>query len=227
MKKTFFALALLCLTAAGCPDRAKVLIIGDSISMGYIPYIREIFNGAVDIMRPEGNCGGTLRGVQHIDEWLALEDVQWDVIHFNFGLHDLKHVDPATGKATSDPGAPNEQTPWQYAANLEYIIGKMKTTGARLVFATTTPFYGTQSEPYRDSVQVAAYNAAAMEVCLKNGVAVNDLCGYVLANPEMMRRDNVHFFAPDSRALAGQVCNAVLKQLAITPVRNVAAENEI
>lgn len=213
MKKKALFLAVLCLAAACNDQKPEVLIIGDSISMGYTPFVTEIMDGAVGITRPEGNCGGSLKGIAHIDEWLAPGDGRWDVIHFNFGLHDLKHVDPATGKASADPEHPNEQTPEQYAANLEQMIGKMKMTGARLVFATTTPFRGIQPDPYRDSAQVAVYNAAALDVCLKHGVAVNDLCAYVLANPGMMRPDNVHFYAPDSRALAGQVCNAILKQL--------------
>lgn len=219
MRKIILIPALIFLFAACSADKPKVLVIGDSISMGYIPFVHEIFDGVADVTRPEGNCGGSLRGMEHIDEWLALGDGRWDVIHFNFGLHDLKHVDPATGEATANPDDPNAQTPEQYAANLEAMIGKMKATGARLVFATTTPFHGVQPNPYRDSTQVAIYNAAATEACAKHGVEINDLCSYVLENPKMMRLDNVHFYPADSRALAGQVCNAVMRQLDIKASR--------
>lgn len=218
MKNVILAAAIICL-AMTAPLKPRVLIIGDSISMGYTPFVHEILDGSVGLTRPEGNCGGSLRGMELIDEWLALGDGSWDVIHFNFGLHDLKHVDPDTGKDSGDPSHPSQQTPEQYAANLEYLIGRMKATGARLVFATTTPFNATQPMPFRDSVQVAVYNAAALDVCRREGVAVNDLCGYVLANPKMMRPDNVHFYPADSRALAGQVASAILKELDVRALK--------
>src|SRR5690242_7520015 len=74
----------------------RVLIIGDSISIGYTPYVKEMLAGEADVDRPAENCQGTKNGIGKIDQWLG--DTKWDVIHFNFGLHDLKHVDAATGK---------------------------------------------------------------------------------------------------------------------------------
>ena len=59
----------------------------------------------------------------------------------------------------------------------------------------------------------ALYNAAAVEVCKKHGVAIDDLCGYVLAHPDMMRKNNVHFFTAGYRALSDRVCNSLLKEL--------------
>jgi acyl-CoA thioesterase-1 len=73
---------------AGLP---RVLILGDSISIGYQAPLREALKGKANVHRPATNCGPTTRGVQGIDEWLG--DGKWDVIHFNFGLHDLKYID--------------------------------------------------------------------------------------------------------------------------------------
>src|SRR5210317_211530 len=75
---------------AGYKSLHNVLILGDSISIGYTPFVKELLKGEANVQRPihpngrAENCQGTLNGVKHIDRWL--EDTQWDVIHFNFGL---------------------------------------------------------------------------------------------------------------------------------------------
>ena len=71
---------------AGLP---RVLIIGDSISIGYQVPLREALKAKANVHRPPTNCGPTSRGVEQIDAWLG--DGKWDVIHFNFGLHDVRH----------------------------------------------------------------------------------------------------------------------------------------
>ncbi len=63
---------------AGLP---RVLLIGDSISIGYTVPVRKLLEGKANVHRPRTNCGPTTRGVQAIDEWLG--DGKWDVIHFN------------------------------------------------------------------------------------------------------------------------------------------------
>src|SRR5437763_13743340 len=78
---------------AGLP---RVLIIGDSISIGYQVPLREALKGKANVHRPATNCGPTTRGVEQIEQWLG--DEKWDVIHFNFGLHDVRHFDDQ-GKA--------------------------------------------------------------------------------------------------------------------------------
>src|SRR5262245_48216310 len=84
---------------AGLP---RVLIIGDSISIGYTVPTREALKGVANVHRPQTNCGPTTRGVENLDKWLG--DGKWDVIHFNFGLHDLKYIDDAGKNVAPDKG---------------------------------------------------------------------------------------------------------------------------
>src|SRR5689334_4412744 len=86
------------------PGLPRVLLIGDSISIGYTVAVRDELKGKANVHRPATNCGPTTRGVQMIDQWL--EDGKWDVIHFNFGLHDLKFVDDQGKNAPPDKGHP-------------------------------------------------------------------------------------------------------------------------
>jgi hypothetical protein len=68
---------------AGLP---RVLLIGDSISMGYTLDVRELLKGKANVHRIPTNGGPTTNGLKNIKAWLG--DSKWDVIHFNWGLHD-------------------------------------------------------------------------------------------------------------------------------------------
>ncbi|MDZ4288610.1 MAG: SGNH/GDSL hydrolase family protein, partial [Prosthecobacter sp.] len=72
---------------AGLP---RVLLIGDSISMGYTLGVRKLLAGKANVHRIPQNGGPTKNGVANIDKWLG--DGHWDVIHFNWGIHDLKFM---------------------------------------------------------------------------------------------------------------------------------------
>ncbi|MCK5174613.1 MAG: hypothetical protein KAR47_14565, partial [Planctomycetes bacterium] len=73
------------------PALPRALIIGDSISIGYTSGVRGLLGGKVNVHRVPENCAHTTKGLEALDEWLG--EKKWDVIHFNWGLHDLKYVD--------------------------------------------------------------------------------------------------------------------------------------
>ena len=191
------------------PGLPRVLLIGDSISMGYTPPVRERLKGKANVHHPPTNCGPTTRGLEHLDAWLG--QTPWDVIHFNFGLHDLKYMDEK-GRLTA-VNAGTQQVPIEaYRKNLERIVQRLKQTGAVLIWATTTPVpEGSSGRVVGDA---ARYNAVAAEVMKAHGIAVNDLYGF--AKPrleEIQRPKNVHFTPDGSKALAEQVAEHVLAAL--------------
>jgi acyl-CoA thioesterase-1 len=156
------------------PGLPRVLLIGDSISMGYTLPVREALKGRANVHHPPENCGDTARGIARLDKWLG--DGQWDVIHFNFGLHDLKYLDK-DGKYTYPSQGAVVATEEQYATNLRTIVERLKKTGAKLIFATTTPVPpGTLG---RITGSQRRYNKAALEVMRAENVQVDDLGGYV------------------------------------------------
>jgi lysophospholipase L1-like esterase len=217
----------LCFTAIGCAfcfnslmadhhkeNLPQVLIIGDSISMGYTPVLQGMLYGKVDITRPPNsgggwiNCEGTKRGVEMIDEWLALGD--FDVIHFNFGLHDLKHVQPDSGRNSNDPSHPQQSNLKQYDANLRLIVAKLKATGAKLIFATTTPYPDNPGGPLRRANQPLKYNKVALKIMKENGIDVNDLHGFTLPRmDELLLPNNVHFRPEANLELAKKVAKSI------------------
>lgn len=202
-------------SAADAPARKRVLILGDSISIGYTPFVQKMLADEMVVLRPmrgdkPENCSGTTAGVANIDRWLQIDGGKWDVIHFNWGLHDLKHVKP-DGKASDSATDPPQATVEVYEKNLREIVAKLKATGARLIFATTTPVPEGKMAVYRTDADAVKYNAAALKVMKENGITVNDL--YAFAKPQLMdiqrQPANVHFTDKGSEVLAGEVVKAV------------------
>jgi acyl-CoA thioesterase-1 len=185
----------------------KVLIIGDSIAGGYFPFVQQMLRGKADVSMPikaDGSsdpCQGTTHGIKQIDQWIGT--TEWNVIHFNFGLHDIKHINPENGKNSNNPNDPHQADPKHYKKNLQLIVDRMKTSGANLIFATSTPYPDTAIKPLRLPGMSEKYNKAASKVMKKNKIAVNDLYSFVLPQMEYLQRpNNVHFNETGCQALA-------------------------
>lgn len=184
------------------PGLPRVLLIGDSISIGYTLPVREMLKGVANVHRIPTNGGPTPKGIEHIDSWLGKE--KWDVIHFNWGLHDLKYM--FDDRPQVDLG--------QYERNLYRLTGRLSKTGAKLIWASTTPVPNGKVSPKRIPEEVARYNEAAARVMARHQVAINDL--YHFAMPKLstiQRENNVHFHDEGSRLLAGEVVAAIRKAL--------------
>jgi len=206
------------------PSLPNVLILGDSISIGYFLETRKLLAGKANVFRPlkanktgtlaAENCSGTLHGVQNIDRWL--EGRKWDVIHFNFGLHDMKHV------SKEDPSKPssNAEDPVQapldvYTKNMEEMVKKMKATGATLIYATTTPVVPGCNNPLREPESPGKYNEAAVKIMTENKITVNDLYTFCLPQLEKIQQPkNVHFTDAGSAILAKEVAQKITEALA-------------
>lgn len=195
------------------PSLPRVLLIGDSISIGYTVPVREMLQGTANVHRPLTNCGPTSRGVAEIEDWLGKE--KWDVIHFNFGLHDLKYLGPK-GQNLADPQAPGSHQqvpPEQYEANLRSIVAALQKTEAKLIWRSTTPVpEGAAGRVAGDAVK---YNAIAARIMNEHHIPIDDQYTFAMTCLEKIQRPaNVHFTEEGSRALAAQAVAAIEKALA-------------
>jgi acyl-CoA thioesterase-1 len=182
------------------PGLPRVLLIGDSISMGYTIPVREALKGKANVHRPTENCGPTSRGVERLESWLGQGG--WDVIHFNFGLHDLRLGDGQLQVAL-DP----------YEKNLRTIVARLKQSGATLIWCSTTPVPEKTNPPRRES-DVIAYNAVALKVMDENGIRIDDLHGFALPRLTAIQRPaNVHFTPEGSKVLAERVAASIMEVL--------------
>jgi lysophospholipase L1-like esterase len=184
------------------PKLPRVLLIGDSISIGYTLEVRKLLAGKANAHRIPVNGGPTSRGVAELDRWLGTN--HWDVIHFNWGLHDLKVM--TNGQHQVEFA--------DYEANLRQLVVKLKATGAKLIWASTTPVPKGKLNPPRGEADVVRYNAAALRVMKETGVPVNDLHAFALPRlAEIQRPVNVHFTPAGSAQLARPVAEAITAAL--------------
>jgi acyl-CoA thioesterase-1 len=188
------------------PGLPRVLLIGDSISMGYTLPVRELLKGKANLHRIPRNGGSTKDGLQTIESWLGKG--KWDVIHFNWGLHDLKHM--KDGKL--DMAGPQVSILEEYEKNLRELVTRMKATGAKLIWATTTPVpEGSEGRARGDELN---YNKAASRVMKDLGVATDDLhalCSSKLT--EWQRPQNVHFTPEGYAGIATKVAAEIERAL--------------
>ncbi|MEA1952303.1 MAG: hypothetical protein U9N87_13040, partial [Planctomycetota bacterium] len=180
----------------------KVLLIGDSIMQGYFSATQTQLAGKMAAYQPIPGSGQTRDALDLIDGWCVQED--WDVIHFNWGLHDVY-----TQSVGTPAGVPSVLID-EYEANLNILVPKLIATGAELVWCSTTPSY--DSEPAFRESDILAYNAVAETIMNTHGIAINDLHDYAATlQPEYQQSPgNIHFSPQGSALLAEQVAAAIL-----------------
>lgn len=186
---------------AGLP---RVLLIGDSISIGYTVPVRELLRDEANVHRVPGNASSSGHGLEQIDRWLG--EGKWDVIHFNFGIHDAKLPPEGVRHAPVD----------RYADNLRRIVARLKRTGARLIWASSTPIpSGGNLRANRRFADINAYNEAARSVMMEAGITINDLNAAITprAGALWVPRD-LHFIPEGYVLLAREVATTVRSALA-------------
>ena len=197
-------------TSAG---KAKVLLIGDSISIGYTPHVKTNLAAIANVRHHKGNAQHTRTGIAKLDSWIG--KTSWDVIHFNWGLWDLCYRHPKSkvqGKRDKINGTitvPVEE----YEKNLDSLVQRLKKTDATLIWAHTTVV--PEGEAGRHPKDAILYNEAAARVMKKHGVAINDL--HTLTSEfdakRFIRPGDVHYTADGSQLLANQVADTIRSQL--------------
>ena len=179
------------------PGLPKVLLIGDSVSRGYTQAVRKELRGKANVHRAPENCGPVANGLRKSEIWLGQGN--WDVIHFNFGIHD---------RATplSD-----------YAKRLEEFLERMEKTGAKVVWASTTPIPEDPAKK-QSAASIVERNAVAAALMKKRGHSIDDLFAEVSPKLDALQNPNdVHFNAAGYDFLGAQVAASLLAELARKP----------
>ncbi len=183
----------------------KVVLIGDSIRMGYQPLVAAKCKG-LDVWGPAENCRHSVWALGHFQEWVA--DQYPDIVHVNFGLHDA---------AIQSDGEHQILLP-QYQLCLQRFIDRVKEIGnTRMIWATTTPVYTPkQGAPMaqwqvRASAEIEEYNAAALEIVAREGIPVNDLHEVIVRNDftKCLTEDGCHMTEFGNKILSDAVVKAI------------------
>ena len=175
------------------PKLPRVLLIGDSVSRGYTQPTRAALAGVANVHRAPANCGPTAAGVKNLEVWLGAG--KWDVIHFNFGIHDR-------GTPAAD-----------YVNRLEAIVGRLEKTGAKLVWASTTPIPDDPAKK-QTAASIVERNTAAAALMAKHAVAIDDLFAAITPKLATLQNPNdVHFTSAGYDFLGQHVAASIATQL--------------
>ena len=153
-------------------DLPKIVLVGDSIRLGYTATVEKELAGRAIIISPKANGGDSSNVLKNLDEWVIRQ--QPDLVHFNCGIHDTKKS-KTTGQF--------QVSPEQYEANLRKIVERIrKETKSTVVFATSTPILDDRAAKARSKVDyellddsIKQYNRIAGKVMQELRVPVNDL----------------------------------------------------
>lgn len=198
---------ILILIWSGCAKhKPKILIVGDSISLGYTPYVREDLQGIAEVYHNRGNAQHTGTGLDSIETWIGTKD--WDIIQFNWGLWDLcyRHPDSKTqGNRDKVHGTITYELE-DYGKNLDSIVQWMKAkSDAKLIFVTTT--YVPENEAGRYQEDAIRYNQLAKRIMEENGVVINDIYEASRRIHRHYGKDSgdVHYLPEGYQALAKEI----------------------
>jgi hypothetical protein len=181
----------------------RVLSMGDSISLCYLPYLRRELGAGFAVDRIPHNGASTSRGMESIDAYL--DAGPFDAIVFNWGLHDLIHRTRGSGAEQTIA----YHTPLDaYVERLDGLVTKLRDSGAMLFWVETTPV---QNVERYNAADVDAYNAAARTVMERMGVTIIEPAAQydsVAAIP--FHADGIHFQAAACQAF-GETVSAEIK----------------
>lgn len=164
------------------PLRKNVVIIGDSLSIGYTPLVQAELEDIASVQHApwdisDGGAEETAYGLQCLDLWLASPSgmsIAPDLIWFNFGMHDyVPSCQPGQGCVPGQSGNTSV-----YPSELTSIGKKIASfanslpSPAKVIFALTTPFLCDSSI---DTTIEHTLNQNASGIMKQLGIQVVDL----------------------------------------------------
>lgn len=169
----------------------KVLLLGDSIRMGYDKAVKRSLEGKAEVYFPQENCRFASYLLRNISDYRQLSDNQpFDVIHWNAGLWDCLRL------FEEDPHTPLDV----YAYYIDRVCIRLKKLypNAKIIFATSTKVQSEKMDKdfKRYNEEIEEYNRTAVEVVKKHGFPVNDLYAVSDTLPEEAHSDSVHYYTP-------------------------------
>jgi len=192
----------------------KVLLLGDSIRMGYDHYVKDLLKDKCTVYYDENDNGRfaayTLWQVNQFFKTYG----KFDVVHWNNGYWDMNVEAPMT-----DAMHPIDE----YIHFLKRIIAEIHRNGAEIIFATTTPILksgsaldntGTGMEISYNNDWVVQYNEAAKKLMAEQNIVVNDLYAQMLKGENYYKcEDMLHLTEEGYKICAEQAAKRIEEKL--------------
>jgi lysophospholipase L1-like esterase len=191
----------------------RLVLVGDSIRLGYQPHVAALVGPSVFVDGPDDNCRSTDDIVDRFDDWVPPLLGPGAVVHLNAGLHDLRRAGP-----DGHPQVPLDR----YRSNLRRVVDRLEALPQceGIVLATTTPVDGRHrcaaGSPSRCAADVADYNRVIVAVSRERSCSLNDLHAAIARDPgRLLSADGVHLSAAGNAVAA----RTVVDHLGIVPGR--------
>ena len=206
-------------------DPPRVLVLGDSVYRDLVSSGRELVQGRVYLESPglpDGEVFHSANFLKHLDQLLGEGD--WDLIHFNVGLGDLIHRAPGMKAFRVMPryaGGVRTTSPVEYEKNLRAIVTRLKKTGAKLIWASTTPIRSAPSDLFKMGSEVT-YNEIAARIMAGEKVPVNNMHAFVVDLIDMTKPapHAADPFSFDRKPIHPPVIRSILRELnLLTPIK--------
>lgn len=184
------------LNGTNSTSKPQYLVIGDSISLGYLDSLTSSLSSEYEVVHAPGNCDNVNWGVMCLSGWLGANPARWDVVSVNHGLHDLAFPD-------------NEHLALPIYTQLLVkevaLLRALLKPSAKLLWMRTTPVPTNPPPecvliPGRVQTDVQAYNSAADFVMQLRGVptcdleaVINEFCGAGYSNCTIAQCGGPHY----------------------------------
>ena len=191
----------------------KIVLLGDSIRMGYDKYVKEALSDVAEVYYPSENCRFSIHLLRFAHEWKGKgewpDDV--DLVHWNAGLWDALELFE-DGPLVPIPHY--KETIVRINRRLRLLFPK-----AKFIFATSTSVLEGLSKSKnikRSNRNIEDYNKAALEALENTDTQINDLYSFTKKLPSEYHSDAVHFATPDgTEQIGGRVISMICKELGI------------
>ena len=188
--------------------KMNVLLIGDSIRMFYGEDVQARLGVEYRVYAPEENCRFSAYVLNSLRFWLTQYPTP-DIIHFNAGLWDSAILYQEDGCFTDID---------TYVANMKKILRVLKSTGAKVIFATTTPVSDKKGNlpgpmpPAHKNADIIRYNAAVLNAFQEEDIYINDLFSLIYDRKEQYLSDDmIHPNEKGVKLLGNAVAEAIRK----------------
>ena len=187
----------------------KILLIGDSIRMGYDKYVKEALANVAEVYYPEENCRFSAYVLRCAHVWkknLELGD-DIDLVHWNAGLWDVIELFGDEPLSTVDY--------YENAIGRIHNRLRMLFPKAKIIFATSTAVIeGIAKEHVRHNAIIEKYNLTAVKALKDKDCEINDLYALTSKLPDSYHSDATHYYTPEATELIGgrvlaHICKAL------------------
>lgn len=193
----------------------RVLLLGDSIRMGYDKKVRSLLKEEYEVIFSEEDNGRFAAYTLWQANQFFKQYGHFDLVHWNNGYWDMNIEAPMT-----EAIHPLDE----YENYLRRIIRLSRQNGAQVVFATTTPIYedgeapdntGTEASINYCNDWVVKYNETACRIMESENVPVNDLYSLCLKGPRYYKcEDMLHLTEEGYWEIAKQTSEMIRSLLA-------------